>query len=290
MAASAKSSPPQHSAPGEASAAARRVAHSPWVGWLARLGLAARGVVYLLIGVLALQIAIGHGGKASDQNGALRTVAGQPFGKGLLWLMALGFAGYALWRFTEVAYGETGGDSGAGGRVKSAFRGLAYASICYTTVSLLTGTGSAKGGSASQNQTLSAKAMQHGWGRIAVGVAGLALLAVGLGLIVEGVQKKFEKYLQVQQMSATTRTIVERLGMVGTAARGFVFAVAGCLLATAAVTFDPHKARGLDGALRSLARTPLGPWLLIVVALGLLAFGCYGLAESKYRRTSNTRA
>src|SRR4051794_30572455 len=106
---------------------ARDAAHSRTLDWLARLGLAARAVVYLLIGVLAIVVATGHSRPETDQNGALRTVAGQPFGKAVLWLLALGFAGYALWQLSQVAFGETGGDPGAKGRVKSAVRGLVYA-------------------------------------------------------------------------------------------------------------------------------------------------------------------
>ncbi len=268
----------------EARATAGPAAGSPWLHRLARLGLAARGVTYLLIGLLAVQVALGRGRQESDQNGALQTVARQPFGTLLLWLLALGFAGYAAWRLTEVALGETGGDRGAKGRVKSLVRALAYASLCFTTVSLLTGKGNSSGGSARQSVFLTAKAMQHGWGRALVGVVGVILVGVGGMLVVEGVRRKFEKYLRLNEMSASTRAVVEKLGMFGTAARGLVFALAGFLLVSAAVTFDPDKARGLDGALKSLARSGPGPWLLGVVALGLVAFGLYGLAEARYRR------
>lgn len=262
---------------------ARDVANSPWLARLARLGLGARGVIYLLIGWLALQVAFG-GRRQTDQNGALRTVAAQPFGKLLLWLLALGFAGYALWRFSEAAYGEVGGDGGAKGRVKSLVRGLVYAALCASAVSIVTG-GSGRGSSAQQNQALSARLMQHGWGRILVGLVGLILIGVGVMLVLEGVQRKFLKQLRTAEMSPGTRTAVERLGMFGTAARGAVFALAGYFVLQAAFTFDPKKARGLDAALHSLAGTALGPWLLALAALGLVAFGLYGLAEARYRRT-----
>lgn len=271
----------------EAKANLDRAAASPWVDRLARLGLAARGVVYVLIGLLAVQVALGHSRKQTNQNGALRTVAEQPFGTVLLWLLAVGFAGYALWRFLEVVYGEVGGDDGIGGRLKSLVRGLAYASLAVTTITLVTGAGRAKGGSAGQSQTLTARAMSHTGGRLLVGAVGVALLVVGVALVVEGVKKKFLKYLKRAEMTATTRSVVEKLGVIGTASRGLVFALSGYFVVSAAVTFDPKKARGLDGALKSLVTTPLGPWLLIAVALGLIAFGAYGLAEAKYRRTSD---
>lgn len=272
----------------DVASAASAAARSPWLHRLARLGLAARGVTYLVIGVLAVQVALGEN-RETDQNGALLTVARQPFGTVLLWLLALGFAGYAAWRFTEVALGETGGDPGAKGRLKSLVRGLAYASLCFTTVSLLTGTGNASGGSARQNVTLTARAMQHSGGRVLVGVIGAVLIGVGAMLVVEGVRRKFEKHLRMAQMSATTRTVVEKLGMFGTAARGLVFALAGFFLIAAAISFEPRKARGLDGALKSLARSDAGPWLLGVVALGLVAFGIYGLAEARYRRVERAK-
>ena len=113
----------------EAKAGLDQAVASPWIDRLARAGLTARGAIYIVIGLLALQVAFGHGGKETNQNGALRTVAEQPFGKGLLWLLAVGFAGYALWRFLEAVYGETGGDGGAGGRIKSLVRGLVYAAL-----------------------------------------------------------------------------------------------------------------------------------------------------------------
>lgn len=272
----------------DAESATRSAADSPWLHRLARLGLTARGFTYVLIGLLAVQVAFGARQKETDQNGALVTVARQPFGELLLWLLAVGFAGYAAWRFTEVVLGETGGDVGAKGRVKSLVRGLAYAGLCFTTVSLLIGKGNAQGGSARQSETLTTRAMQHAGGRVLVGAVGVALLAVGVMLVIEGVRRKFEKYLRLQEMSPTTRQVVGNLGMFGTAARGLVFALAGFFVLQAAITFDPHKARGLDGALKSLAGGTAGPWLLGLVALGLVAFGVYGLAEARYRRVERT--
>lgn len=270
--------------PADVRSGAAAAARNPWLHRLARLGLAARGVIYLLVGLLAVSVALGRGHQETDQNGALLTVARQPYGTVLLWILAGGFAGYAAWRFTEVVLGEVGGDRGAKGRVKSLIRGLAYAGLCFTTVSLVTGRGNARGGSASQNVALTARAMEHAWGRALVGVVGAVLVGVGGMLVVEGVRRKFEKYLRLQEMSSKTRTVVERLGMFGTAARGLVFGIAGFFLISAAVTFDPQKAKGLDGALKSLARSDAGPWLLGVVALGLVSFGVYGLAEARYRR------
>jgi hypothetical protein len=265
---------------------AREASANPWVTRLAHGGLAARGVIYLLIGWLALEVALGRGGREADQNGALRTVAAKPYGEVVLWLLAVGFAGYALWRFTEVALGETGGDRGWKGRVKSLVRGLVYGALCVTTVSLLIGAGNPSGGSVRQNQTMTAKLMAHSGGRWLVGLVGLTVVAVGAMMVYEGLNRKFLKYLRLGEMSHGTRRLVELLGVVGTVARGVVFAVAGVFVVIAAVRFDPQQARGLDGALKSIGQATGGQLLLGAVALGLMVFGVYGLAEARWRRTT----
>jgi hypothetical protein len=108
---------------------------------------------------------------------------------------------------------------------------------------------------------------------------------VGLGMVSEGLRRKFEKQLQMNELHGATRTAVVRLGMIGTTARGVVFAVAGALVVAAAVNYDASKSTGLDGALRTLADRPYGPWLLGVLAVGLIAFGLYGLAAARYAKT-----
>lgn len=279
---------PVQSLGGGLGAGARRAARGRWVEWLARLGLLARGAVYLVIGGLAVDVALRHGRGETDQNGALRTIAAQPFGKLLLVVLAVGFAGYALWRFLAAAYGE-GGDDGVGSRLVSLVRGLAYAAVCLTTVSLVTGAGNGKGGSAAQNQTLTARVMHHSGGRLLVGVVGLVLVGIGVALLVQGVRKKFLEGLELGRLSGRSRRIVERLGAYGTCARGVIFGAAGVFVVVAAVTYDARKARGLDFALKSLAGQPFGTVLLLLVALGLIAFGLFGLVEARYRRTSVAR-
>ncbi len=272
-----------NSAVGGLTGAARSAADSPWVARLARLGLAARALVYLLIGWLALQVALGRSRTEIDQRGALATVAHASYGRVLLWVVAVGFAGYALWRFTEAAFGATGEGRKAGPRLQSLVRGLVYAGLCATTVSLLLGTSRQSQGQ--QSSTLTARVLAQPFGRVLVGAVGLALVAVGAAMVWEGVTRAFEKHLRLAEMSPGTRTAVQRLGMVGTVARGLVFMLTGALVVAAAVTFDPQKARGLDGALKTLAAQAYGPVLLGAVALGLVAFGLYGFAEARYRRT-----
>lgn len=268
----------------EVTAAARRASRSDALVWGARLGLAARAGIYVLMGLLALSLALGRSNSPTDQRGALTALAQHAGGKVLLVLLALGFAGYALWRFSEVAFGVVGDDDGAGPRLKSLVRALVYTSFAVTAVAVLSGSGNARS-QGTQQQGITAKVMSHAGGRLLVGLVGLAVMAAGASMVYEGVTRRFEKYLRMSEMSARTRSIVDRLGMVGTIARGVVIALTGFLVVDAAVTFKPQKARGLDGALRTLAAQPFGRVLLAVAALGLIAFGVYGFAEARWRRT-----
>ncbi len=248
---------------------------------LARLGLAARATIYLLIGCLALLLANGKPQGETDQRGALNEVAQHTGGTLLLWIIAVGLAAYALWRLSEAAFGVVGEGDKKGPRVQSLVRGVIYSFFAVNAFNLVMH--ARQQSQARQQQTWTAKVMSHTGGRWAVGILGVIIVIVGLALVFEGVTHKFEKYLDLNRMSQTTRRVVRFLGTVGTAARGAVFVVAGIFVVRAAYDFDPKKARGLDGALRSLADS--SPWLLAVAALGLIAFGAYGYAEAIWRRT-----
>ncbi len=259
---------------------ARQAANSKWLDRLARLGLVARGATYLLIGWLALQVAFGNSGKQADRGGAVQEIAGKPFGSVLLWLLGIGLAGLALWRFTEAAFDHDTGD-----RLKSLARAVLYTGFAVTTFTYVLGrSSSAAANSNQQSVGATAKLMRHGGGRLLVGVAGLVLVGIGCYMIYEGVTKKFEQDMKLGEMSRRTRQVAEKLGMYGGVARGVVFGLAGVFLVVAAVNYDPAKAKGLDGTLRTFASTPLGPWLLAVVALGLIAFGLFSLCEARWRR------
>jgi hypothetical protein len=264
-----------------ASGSARRAADSPAARALARAGLTARGVLYILIGWVAILVALGQTSHEADQAGALQLLAGTPLGLVSLWVLGIGFAGYALWRLSEAAFGVTGEGSGAGPRLKSLVRAVIYAVFAYLTFQVIVGSA---GSQKKKQQDLTAKIMHHTGGRWLVGIVGLVIVIAGLALIVEGIRRKFLKQLQTGQMSPRTRKIVERLGMIGTAARGAVFALAGVLVMEAAITHKPGKAGGIDKALLTLRNQPFGEFLLIVAALGLIVFGVYGLCEARLRR------
>jgi hypothetical protein len=249
---------------------------------LARLGLTVRGFIYLVIGWLAIQIALGHRTQEANQRGALAEVAHHPFGKALLWILGFGFAAYALWRLSEAAFGTAAEGRKAGPRVQSLVRGLIYAGFAVTTFAFIAGTGKSQ----NQQQTeATAKLMKHTGGRWLIGLVGVIVVLIGLGMVVEGLRRKFEKQLRMDELHGVTRTVVIRLGMFGTTARGVVFAIAGALVVEAAVNYDASKATGLDGALRTLVNHSYGPWILGVLAVGLIAFGLYGLASARFAKT-----
>ncbi len=248
---------------------------------VARAGLVARGAIYLVIGWVALMLALGHSNQEADQRGALETLAGKPYGSAMLWALVFGFSAYALWRFSEAIRGVAGEGKGAGPRIKSAFRGAVYVFFAVMTVSVLHGSGSSQ---AASQQDMTARVMRHNAGRWAVGVVGAIVVVVGLILVVEGLRRKFVRSLRTGEMSARTRSVVVALGVIGTTARGLVFALAGGLVIDAAVHFDPAKARGLDGALRTLRDQHHGGLLLGAAAIGLFIFGLYGLCEARWRR------
>jgi hypothetical protein len=262
---------------------ARRASSSPALAGAARFGLAARGFVYIVIGWLAVQIARGHGSHEANQRGAVADIAQHSYGIVLLWIMALGFAAYAIWRVCEAVFGTATDGSKAGPRLVSLARGIVYAGFCIGTVEFIVGR--SKQGQSQQQATLTARAMSHPFGRWLVAAVGVIVVVVGITMVVQGATRKFEKDLRMHELHGAVRTIVVRLGVVGTIARGIVFAVAGGLVVDAAVTFKPHKSTGLDGALRTLADQPYGPWLLGILALGLIAFGLYGFAAARYAKT-----
>jgi hypothetical protein len=264
-----------------AKAEARRAARSPAAEVLARAGLTARGIIYLLVGLVAILVAVRQSGKEADQAGALKLLAGQPFGLVALWLLGLGFAAYALWRLSEAAFGVSGEGYGAGPRLKSAARAVIYAGFAVLTFDIIAGTG---GSQARREQDWSAKAMHQPAGRWLVGIIGLAIVIAGIALIIEGVRAKFMRLLETSRMSPGTRTVVKRLGMIGTTARGAIFALAGVLVVEAAISYQPSKARGLDKALLTLRNQPFGEVLLVIAALGLIIFGVYALCEARWHK------
>lgn len=250
---------------------------------LARAGLVARGVVFGVIGVLAFELALGAGGKTTSQQGALATIARQPFGRVLLVIVAIGLAGYALWRLVSAAAGpRDSADDGASKRVSALASGIVYAALCFTAVKILFGAHASGGSSSAKHAT----AGVLGWpgGPVFVTIAGLILIGVGLFQAYEGLARKFCEDVQTEQMDPGIRHTFTALGVFGYLARAVVFLLVGYGAIKAALDYNPRSAIGLDGALQKLAHSSYGPELLGIVAVGLIGFAVYGLAEARYRR------
>lgn len=267
----------------EARNTASRAANSKLLETLARAGFIGYGVVHLLFAWLALQIAFGGSSKQGDQSGAMQTIAAQPLGQFVLIAIIVGLVAMTIWQALEAAIGHRvdQGKERLFERVASGGRALVYAYLAWTAYKVVSGAASS---SADSQQKTSQQLMDSAGGRWLVGLAGLVIAVVGVGLVVYGVTKRFEKHLHTGQMSPKTRQLSRRLGVAGYAAKGVAYAIAGLLLLVAAVMYDPGKARGLDAALRTLAEQSFGTTLLAVVALGIAAFGAFCFIQSRYRK------
>jgi len=268
----------------QAEAAGEDVARSKHLERLARAGLVARGVVYGLIGILAIKVAFGSGGETTDQQGALKTIAGQPFGKVLLVLVAIGLAGYALWRLVRAAIGhgpETGEDD-AKDRISGVVSGIAYGALCFTAVKILIGSSSSS--SSSKTEKATGGVLDWPLGRYLVIVAGLVVLGVAVDQALKGIKQKFREDAKTGEMSPRVDQAYTAVGVVGHLARAVVFALIAWFVIKAAIDYDPDKAVGLDQALAKLSSSAFGPVVLGVVAAGLIAFACYSVLDARYRR------
>ncbi|MEW2447242.1 DUF1206 domain-containing protein [Streptomyces parvulus] len=250
----------------------------------ARAGLTARGVIYLLVGILALQIAFGTGNREADRGGALEEIADKPFGAVMLWALGIGLVGMALWRLSEAAFGATGEDGHkAKKRLPAAARCVFYAFVAYSVLAFAAGAGGS-GSSDQQSRDVTAKVMEMPAGQWIVGLAGAGIAVAGVVIAVQAIRRKYHKKLKLGALSSRTRTLVDITGVGGGVARGAVFAAAGAFAVRAAVDYRPDQAKGLDNTLRSFSDTPLGPWLLALVAAGLVLFGVFSFALARWRR------
>jgi hypothetical protein len=267
-----------------AAGAAGRAGDSDALEHLARIGLIAYGVVHLVVAWLALQLAWGGGsGQSADQAGALATLAEQPLGRPLLWLLAVGLVALAAWQAAEVLRWRGRLSSSGDARkkalektVKAVAKAVLYAALAVLAVRTATG-----GGSGGQQQA----AGVFGWpaGRWLVGLVGLVVIGVGVYLVHKGVSKRFLEEIDLGSASPQTTRVVTRLGQAGFPAKGVALGVVGGLLVYAAATFDPARATGgLDGALRTVLSAPFGRVLLTLVAVGIAAFGAYCLVRARY--------
>jgi hypothetical protein len=250
---------------------------------VAQAGLIARGVLYCLVGILAVQIAFGSSGQQASQSGALQTLAQQPGGTFLVALVGVGLIAYAAWRFTQF-FTEKGSEDGdaknAVMRVSFLVRAAIYAGLAFLAFSTAFGGG---GGGGNSQQTLTARVMKDVPGGVfLIGLVGLIIIGVGIYQAYQAFTNDFMEELQQERMSPTERVWVKRIGVAGHAARAVVYTLVGIFVVRSAVQFDPQESKGLDAALQELASQPFGTWMLTLVALGLLLFGIYAIVRARY--------
>jgi hypothetical protein len=271
----------------QAETTVRGAMRNVWMERLARFGYAARGLVYAVIGLLAVQTAFsGRGSRGLAQNatpqGALRSIAEQS--RILLALVAVGLAGYALWRFVQGGLDpEKKGTDAKGLAQRGAMLagGVVYAGLALAAARLASGDRSGTGGG---SQSFTADLMSKPYGRWVVVLAGIAVMVAGSYQLYDAWSKKFRDKLKLREMSADEARLATHTGQLGLAARGIVFLMSGWFLVQTGLRFKTSGAQGLGGALATLARQPSGPWLLGLVAFGLIAFGAYSFLQARYRR------
>lgn len=265
---------------------ARAVARSPWFTTLARLGYAAKGLVYIVIGWLALMTAVRAGGQTTDPQGAITAIYQQPFGKVLLFIIVVGFVGYALWQFVRAAFNSDGeGDPKKDTvlRIGYAVVGVTYLGFALAALRLLLQHAAPKGSNAT-TQDWTARLLAAPLGAALVILLGVIVLGVAGALFYEAWTRRFERSFPTGQMNEVERKVMRVSGRYGIGSLGAIFIVIGLFLILAAAHHNPQQAQGLAGALATLAAQPFGPILLGLVALGLVAYGIYGWVEARYRR------
>ena len=266
----------------EAASSAHAAADSRPVEIGVRIGLLSYGVTHLLIAWIALQIAFGGDNQKASQNGAFQELAGNTFGRVLLWVIVVGFVAIALWRLTLAIWGyRYESDEKKRLRKRASAAGKVVVFIALAVLAATTAVGSGGGGGGQQKATAGLLGLPGGqW---IVGAIGLGIIVAGGSKIYAGWKKKFVSDMSLPS-DQKERTVVERTGQVGFIAKGISVGLIGILVVIAALQFDPAKSSGLDAALRGLAEQPFGPWLLALVALGLAAYGVFCAFDARYHR------
>jgi len=257
--------------------AADSVESQPLLQIGARVGYAVSGVLHLMIGWIALQVAWSASGKSADQSGALQALAGNSVGRLTLWVAVVGFFALGLWQVANaLASHPSPGSSPWPARAKGISKAVLYFALAWASFNTAKGHPSS---SKAQSADFTASLLQHNGGRLVVAVVGLAVVGTGGYHVVKGWARKF-----LQDLSQNPGVLATRAGVVGYIAKGFALVVVGVLFLSAAAQNSARKATGLDGALRTLRQQPEGPWLLTAVALGIAAYGVYSFARARHAR------
>lgn len=261
-----------------------RAAHqSGVVDKIAGAGLIAYGVVHLLIGWLAVQLALGDREGGASSTGAVKQLAEQPFGKVLVWALALGLVLLVIWRLVEAALGYRDEDDPKrlGHRLLSAGRAVVYAGIAASAISVATGSSSGKKGGGGTD-SMTATLMNNPGGQLLVAAVGVGIVAAGIGLLVAAWRESYLDNLDAEGRSGRTGTAYRWLGRAGHTAKGLSYMVVGGLFLYAAATHEAKKSGGLDQALRTVLDQPFGPVLLVAIGLGFASYGLFCFAQARH--------
>lgn len=264
---------------------ARQVERSTWFRRLAQIGLSGRAVIYLIVGGLALEVAVaGRSSAQADSAGALQAIARQPSGPFLLSLLAVGFVAYATWRLVQTVAGKPGHKGGIDWqRIGWAWSAVLYLGLCGEAVALLTGSGSS--GSASHPEPIVARVVRWPLGPELLGLVAVGVASGGLALAVWGALHDYERVVDARRLGHWFGP-VRAVGIAGDVARGLVVILVAAYLFLAAVHDDPQKAKGVGTALQSFAHRTGGPEAVGLLGVGLLCFGAYSVAEGIFRRSA----
>ena len=257
-----------------------RATDQPWYQAAARGGWVARGLLFIVTAVLALQLALGQRREETSSQGAMEEVAQKPFGKALLLILAVGLLAYAGWRLVEIFLNRSQG-SGWAARVKHVGHAAAYLALSVMALGTLRSPNQSGGG---QQQDITARVLSWPGGALLVGAVGVAVFATGLGIAWHVLHGAHREELELDGMSRRQRRLVDLLAMAGNAGRSLVFCLVGWFVVAAAVRNDPRQANGLDAALHELLQQPYGSWMLGVVAAGLALYGVFCLVSARCHR------
>lgn len=259
-----------------------------WIERLARFGYAAKGLVYIIVGVLAFQAAFNWGGRVTGSQGAFQTIASQPFGQIMLFVVAVGLLGYVVWRFVQAFKDPEHNDEGAGAiarRISYFISGLIYGSLAIAALRIaFGGSGSSSGGNSEASAT--ATVMAQPFGRWLVGLVGAAVVAYGFYCFYRAYSTQFRRKLKLYEMSAKEEKWSTRIARFGLTAKGVVSVIIGYFFIQAAKAADASEVRTTEGALQTIQQQPFGAWLMGLVALGLIAYGVHLGVQARYRRIS----
>lgn len=261
---------------------AEQARNNPALEWLAKIGTAIYGVMYIVVGWLALQIAFGEPAGQASGSGALREIAQQPFGEIVLWVASVGFVALAIWKICEAVAGHKEEDGGKLVFARASSAGKAIVFVVLAVLAFQTVTGSSGGGSSEDGYT--AKLMKMPFGPVLVVALGLAIVAYGVYSMYKGLSDKWRKSLESEGSTGDIGKAVTILARTGYASRGFAFGVIGGLFVWAGFTHDADKSGGLDQALLKLRDAPFGQVLLAAVAIGLACYGVFNIAKAWYLR------